>query len=109
MLPTDTTLLRPVSWCKQLTDVVIDGEYVGKDRMHYEPNVFPFSYLIQSVGVTTTILYVDSVKPLFDSLNETENNEYQNKLQIISQDYETGFNAWLLLTTLVNLIVYRSF
>ena len=51
---TDTTLLRPVSWCKQLTDVVIDGEYVGKDRMHYEPNIFPFSYLIQSVSVGST-------------------------------------------------------
>ena len=69
---TDTTLLRPVSWCKQLTDVVIDGEYVGKDRMYYEPNIFPFSYLIQSVGVGSTTIYVDSVKPLFDSVIETE-------------------------------------
>ena len=31
---TNTTTIRPISWCKQLTDVVIDGEYVGKDRMH---------------------------------------------------------------------------
>ena len=89
---TDTTLLRPVTWCKQLTDVVIDGEYVGKDRMHYEPNIYPFSYLIQSIGFTTTVLYVDSVKPLFDSLNETEDSAYQGKLQIISQDVkEVGF------------------
>ena len=89
---TDTTLLRPVAWCKQLTDVIIDGEYVGKDRMHYEPNIFPFSYLIKSIGFTTTILYVDSVKPLFDSLNETEDSKYQGKLQIVSQDTkEAGF------------------
>ena len=88
---TDTTLTRPVSWSKQLSDVVVDGVFVGKDRMHYEPNIFPFSYLIQSIGVTTSVVYVDSVKPLFDSLNETSDEKYQNKIQIISQDVnETG-------------------
>ena len=83
---TDTTLLRPITWNRQLVDVVIDGEFVGKDRMMYEPNIFPFSYLIQSVGVTTTIFYVDSVKPLFDALNETIDASYQRKIQVISQD-----------------------
>jgi len=88
---TDTTLIRPISWTKQLSDVVIDGVFVGKDRMHYEPNIFPFSYLTQSIGVTTTVIYVDSVKPLFDGTNETQNESYQNKIQIISQDVnETG-------------------
>ena len=83
---TETTLLRPVTWCKQLSDVVIDGEKVGKSRMHYEPNIFPFGYLIQSVGVTTTVFYIDSLKPLFDAVNETEDEEYQNVIQLISQD-----------------------
>ncbi len=83
---TDTTILRPISWCKQLTDVIIDGEYIGKDRFHYEPNIFPFSYLINSIGVTTTVVYVDSLKPLFDSLNETEDTEYQGEILIVSQN-----------------------
>ena len=48
--------------------------------------------MIKSIGFTTTILYVDSVKPLFDSLNETEDSKYQGKLQIVSQDTkEAGF------------------
>ena len=83
---TDTTTLRPILWKKQLSDVVIDGEKVGKSRMHYEPNIFPFGYLIQSIGVTTTVAYIDSLKPLFDTLIETEDEEYQNRVTIVSQD-----------------------
>ena len=83
---TDTTILRPIQWKKQLSDVIIDGEKVGKSRMHYEPNIFPFGYLIQSIGVTTTVAYIDSLKPLFDTIIETENEEYQNRITIFSQD-----------------------
>ena len=83
---TDTTTLRPILWKKQLSDVVIDGEKVGKSRMHYEPNIFPFGYLIQSIGVTTTVAYIDSLKPLFDAIVETENENYQNRVTIVSQD-----------------------
>ena len=83
---TDTTILRPIQWKKQLSDVIIDGEKVGKSRMHYEPNIFPYGYLIQSLGVTTTVAYIDSLKPLFDAVIETENEEYQNNITIFSQD-----------------------
>jgi len=83
---TDTTTLRPIQWKKQLSDVIIDGEKVGKARMHYEPNIFPFGYLIQSVGVTTTVAYIDSLKPLFDAVVETPDEEYQNKVTFVSQD-----------------------
>ena len=95
---TNTTILRPITWSKQLSDVIIDGEKVGKDRMHYEPNIFPFGYLTQSIGVTTTVVYIDSLKPLFDAVNETEDEEYQNKIQIISQDE----NITGIITAIVN-------
>ena len=82
---TDTTLLRPVTWCRQLTDVIIDGEKIGKDRQKYEPNIFPFSYVIQNIGVTTDVVYVDNLRPLFDADVETEDSEYQDRIQIFSQ------------------------
>ena len=90
---TDTTLQRPIAWCKQTVDKIINNQVVGKDRPHYEPNIYPFSYLIENVGITTQIAYVDSVKPLFDAPNEQEDNRtvWQNKVEFVSQaDYEVG-------------------
>ena len=83
---TDANLLRPVTWCKQLTDKIIDGEVVGKDRQHYEPLIYPASYLTQPVGLGSTIVYVDTVRPLYDADNETALRSFQNRIEIISQD-----------------------
>ena len=83
---TDANLLRPVTWCKQLTDKIIDGEVVGKDRQQYEPLIYPASYLTQPVGLGSTIVYVDTVRPLYDAENETALRSFQNKIEIVSQD-----------------------
>ena len=83
---TDANLLRPVTWCKQLTDKIIDGEVVGKDRQHYEPLIYPASYLTQPVGLGSTIVYVDTVRPLYDADNETALRSFQNRIEIVSQD-----------------------
>ena len=85
-ITTDQTLARPVTWCKQLVDKVIDGEYVGKNRQNYEPLIYPASYLIQPVGLGSTIVYVDSVRPLYDGENESSVRSFQNKIEIVSQD-----------------------
>jgi len=85
-ITTDQNLLRPVTWCKQLVDKIIDGEIVGKDRDHYEPLIYPSSYLIQPVGVGSTIVYVDSVRPLYNSENESSVRTFQNRIEIVSQD-----------------------
>ena len=68
----DTSLLRPVVWCRQTEDKIIDGIEVGKDRELYEPIIKPTASLIRTVGVGETILYVDHVRPFFDGRNEND-------------------------------------
>jgi hypothetical protein len=75
--------LRPVKWCKQRNDTVIGGLEVNKDRIRYEPNVFPSSNLIQSVSVGSTQIFVDSVKTIFDPKNENVNQDVIDKIEII--------------------------
>ena len=76
-------LLRPVTWCKQKNDLVIDGVQVNKSRIEYEPNIFPTCNLIKSVGVGTTQLFVDSTILSFNAKNENADNKIINKIEII--------------------------
>jgi hypothetical protein len=64
---TDTTFLRPLTWCKQKNDVVISGVSITKDRKEYEPYVVPTTRLIQPISTGTTQIYVENVLPLFYS------------------------------------------
>lgn len=89
-IKSDQTLLRPVTWCKQTVDKFINGRYVGKDRVEYEPQIYPAAYAIQTVGVDTTQVYVDSVRPLFNSDNEAAIKTFQDAIRIVSQDAKTG-------------------
>jgi hypothetical protein len=89
----DTTLTRPVTWCKQLVDKIINGQEVGKNRLEYEPLIYPTSYLIQPVSVASTFAYVDSVRPLFDTYTESGERSFQNKIKILSQDSLVGASA----------------
>ena len=77
-------LLRSIEWCRQTEDKIIDGQEVSKDRTLYEALIYPSTNLIQSVGVTSTVLFVESVKTFFDSTKEF--NSKNNKITIISQD-----------------------
>ena len=76
-------LLRPVTWCKQKNDTVVDGITIGKNRIEYESNIFPSSNLIQSVGVGSTQIFVDAVKTIFDPNTENSTNTVVNKIEII--------------------------
>ena len=86
----DRNLLRPVTWCKQTVDKVIDGKVVGKDRISYEPQIYPTSYLIQPISFGSTVAYVDTVRPLFDSNNESQVRLFQDSITITSQDNIVG-------------------
>ena len=83
---TDTGLLRPVTWCKQTSDKIINGKEVGKNRIQYEPLIDPLAYLIQPVGLGSTVLYVDSNRISFNATNESSIRDFQNKVTIVSQD-----------------------
>lgn len=92
-ITTDETLLRPVKWCKQTSDKIINGRIVGKNRVQYEPLINPSSYLINSVGVGSTTVYVDNIKPFFNAQNESPILSFQNKVTFTSQDSVVSASA----------------
>ena len=85
---TDTSLLRPVEWKKQTSDLIINNKVVGKSRDELEAEPRPTTILLQSVGSSGTIFYVESTRPFFDPVNEAAYNRdtLQNFVNIISQD-----------------------
>tara|TARA_B100000902_G_scaffold313586_1_gene304082 strand:+ start:5427 stop:17480 length:12054 start_codon:yes stop_codon:yes gene_type:complete len=87
---TDQTLYRPVNWYKQKIDKVVDGDEIGKDRLAYEPSIFPAAYLTQPLSISTTIVYVDTVRPIFDSRNESNLRSFQNSIVVNTQDVLVG-------------------
>ena len=90
----DENLERPVVWCKQTEDKIINEQEIGKDREWYEPVINPFSYIIKSVGIGSTTIYVDSLRPLFDSQNESGISlSFQNSVRFISQESKVSASA----------------
>ena len=85
-ITTNDTLTRPIKWCRQTSDKIINGRIVGKDRIQYEPLINPSSYLISAVGVGSTTIYVDNIKPFFNAQNESPLLSFQNQITFISQD-----------------------
>ena len=99
----DENLLRPVVWKRQTEDKIIGETEIGKNRELYEANVFPSAYITKTVGIGSTVVYVDSLKPFFDPDNEmvdaTKRANRQDNVTIISQDTKTGAIATCLVTT----------
>ena len=83
----DETLLRPVVWCRQTEDKIVNEKGVGKDRILYEASIYPTSYLIQSVGIGSTIVFVQNIRPFFNAINENNISvSFQKDITLISQD-----------------------
>lgn len=89
----DVTLTRPVTWCRQTEDKIIEGIPTGKDRELYEPVINPTSYIIKNVGVGSTAVYVDTLRPLFNPQNEAAALSFQNKIKFIPQEPKVGASA----------------
>ena len=91
----DSTLLRPVVWCRQTEDKIIDDKRVAKDREWYEANINPVAYIIKSVGIGSTAIYVDNVRPFFNPQNEDAdaNLDFQNKVGFVKQETKTAAAA----------------
>jgi hypothetical protein len=92
-ITSDSTILRPITWCKQSVDKFINGSYIGKDRIEYEPQIYPASYIIQPISISTSTIYVDSVRPLFNLNNEAAIKTFQNNITVLSQDEKVGASA----------------
>ncbi len=101
-ITTDPTISRPVTWCRQTVDIMSNNTKIGKDRPHYEPLIRPSAYLLQSVGLGTTAMYVNDLIPAFNADNEiesaTQRGEWQNIIEINDQDTLTGAAATALVS-----------
>jgi len=90
----DSNLLRPVVWCRQTEDKIINEQIIGKNRIIYEPLIYPTAYLIQSVGIGSTVIYVDNIRPFFNPINENNVSlNFQKNITLISQDGRVGATA----------------
>ena len=97
----DVTLERPVVWCRQTEDIFIDQIAIGKNRELYEPVINPSAYITKSVGVGSTAIYVDSLRPTFDSQNENDTDlAFQKKIKFIAQDSKVSAAATAVVTGL---------
>ena len=93
-LSANTSLLRPVKWCRQSEDRLINGKVVSKARDLYEADIFPTTYLIRSVGVGSTEIYVDNVRPFFNPLNENSVSvEFQKEIMIVDNSEKVSAAA----------------
>ena len=90
----DTTLERPITWCRQTEDKIINGQEVGKDREIYEPVINPTANIINSVGIGSTVIYVDRLRPLFDLNNENADSNtresYRKQITLVSSETTVG-------------------
>jgi hypothetical protein len=90
----DENLERPVTWCRQTEDRIINEQEIAKDRILYNAAINPTSYLIQSVGVGLTIVYVDNIRPFFNQINENNISlAFQNSVTFIPQESKVGASA----------------
>ena len=85
---------RPVTWCRQRNDVLINGKIIDKSRGLYEPNIFPTAYIIKSVGIGSTEIYVDNVRPGFNPINESQLSvAFQRDVSIFDYSVPVGAAA----------------
>ena len=90
----DTELQRSVTWCRQTEDKIINEKGIGKDRELYEPVINPYAYIIQSVGVGSTAIYVDNIRPFFNPINENNTSlTFQDKVKFRNQGTKVGAAA----------------
>ena len=85
-ITTNQSYVRPLIWCKQTDDLFVNGKEVTKDRSWYEPLIYPNTNILQSVGIGSTIIFVESVRTFFDNQKENATNNYISQIEIISQE-----------------------
>lgn len=91
----DESLLRPVTVCQQTEDFILNGVVISKNRTFFDPIITPTTKIISTVGIAATQIFVESVRPLFENVDEyIESDTPQRKVRIITQDdnnlkYET--------------------
>ena len=90
-ITTNRTLERPVTWKKQIADVVIGNIDVGKDRVELEAGIRPTAYIINNVSAASTEIFVDSAVPLFSQTDDIV--EVKQSVLILDRTTKTGVAA----------------
>ena len=84
--------LRPVMWCKQQDDIVVDGAPVSKARDLYDARVKPAARIIQSISTTDNTFYSGGGALVFSKTEEPDVSTMS--IQIIDADKNnTGFGT----------------
>ena len=89
----DPDCKRTVTWTKQGVDKIINGQVISKSREELEALVNPTTFIIQSVGVGSTVIFVESVRTFFDASNEDQTTAKTQKISLTSQDNIVGASA----------------
>ena len=90
-ITTVRTLQRPVTWKKQISDVVVNNIGIGKDRVELEPGIRPTAYLIKSVSAGSSEMFVDTSVPLFNQVDDIA--EVKQSVLILDRTTKTGVAA----------------
>jgi hypothetical protein len=84
--------LRPVMWCKQQDDLIVDGAPVSKARDLYDARVKPAARIIQSISTTDNTFYTGGGALVFSKTEEPDVSTMS--VQIIDADKNnTGFGT----------------
>ena len=80
-----TNTTRPLSWTKQTADRIINGSLISKSRTTLKSNITPNTFLIKSVGITDTAIYVNDAFPYFSELDSgpTKLPEFKRNINIL--------------------------
>jgi hypothetical protein len=90
----DESLLRTITWCRQTEDKIINEQEIAKDRMLYEAAINPVAYILKDVGISSTVVYVDNLRPFFNQINESSTSlSFQKEIVFISQDTKVSASA----------------
>ena len=95
-ITTNNTLLRPVTWKKQVEDLIIGNIDVPKNRTELVAGIRPTAYIINSVGSASTEIFVDTAVPLFNEIDDLV--EAKQSVLIIDRTVKTGVAATALVS-----------
>ena len=86
-ISTNPSFIRPLTWTKQTSDLIIDGDIVNKSRNYLEPRISPTTRIIKDFSTSDFEIYVQNAYPDFRIIDETQ--ESDNNIKII-KDIETS-------------------
>ena len=84
--------LRPVVWCKQQDDLIVDGAIASKSRDLYDARVKPAARIIKNVSTSDNSFYTGGGSVVFSTTEDPNTSTFD--IQIVDADKNnTGFGT----------------